>query len=125
MGRGRAGFLTEEEKAERPEITRAFLARILSYLKPFWKQLVLALLAILLTTVLRLLPAILTGRNIDEGLIGRDMNALVRLILLSLLVTLLSNLVGLLESYLNTWVAQHVTFYMRNRLFAHQHHHRP
>ena len=61
FGRGRAGFLMEEEKAERPAITRAFLARILSYLKPFWKQLVLALLAILLTTVLRLLPAILNG----------------------------------------------------------------
>ncbi len=118
-GRGRSGFLTEEEKADRPQITRAFLARILSYLKPFWKQLVLALLAILLATVLRLLPAILTGRIIDEGLIGRDLGRLVTLILLSLGVTLLSNLVGLLESYLNTWVAQHITFNMRNRMFSH------
>lgn len=118
-GRGRSGFLTDEERADQPRVTRAFLARILSYLRPFWKQLVLALLAILLATVLRLLPAILTGRIIDEGLIGRDLNALVMLILLSLGVTLLSNLVGLLESYLNTWVAQHITFNMRNRMFSH------
>lgn len=118
-GRRQGGFLTEEEKADRPQITAAFLKRILSYLAPFWKQLLLALLAILLTTVLRLLPAILTGRIIDEGLIGRDLNALVFLILLSLGVTLLSNLAGLLESYLNTWVAQHITFAMRNQMFSH------
>ena len=37
MGRGRTGFLTEEEKADRPKITRAFLLRILSYLAPYWK----------------------------------------------------------------------------------------
>lgn len=116
---GRTGFLTEEEKADRPQITRAFLVRVLSYLTPYWKQLLLVLAAILLATVLRLLPAILTGRIIDEGLIGRNMNALLILIGLSVGVTLLSNLVGLLESYLNTWVSQQITFDMRNKMFNH------
>ncbi|MDD3571394.1 MAG: ABC transporter ATP-binding protein [Eubacteriales bacterium] len=119
FGRGRSGFLTEEEKLDRPQVTAALIKRILSYLAPYWKQLALVLLAILLATVLRLLPAILTGRIIDEGLIGRDLGRLALLIGLSVGVTLLSNLVGLLESYLNTWVAQHITFNMRNRMFRH------
>ena len=119
FGRGRSGFLTEEEKADKPEVSLAFLKRVMSYLKPYWKQLLLSLLAILLATVLRLLPSILTGRIIDEGLIGRDLNRLAVLIALSVGVTLLSNLVGLLESYLNTWVAQHITLGMRNRMFRH------
>ncbi len=119
FGRGRSGFLTEEEKADRPQITGAFLKRVLSYLKPYWKQLILVLLAILLATVLRLLPAILTGSIIDEGLIGRDLNKLVLFIGLSVGVTLLSNLVGMLESYLNTWVSQQISFDMRNRMFRH------
>ncbi len=119
MGRGRTGFLTEEEKADRPKITRAFLLRILSYLAPYWKQMLLVLLAILAATVLRLLPSILAGRIIDEGLIGRDLNALVFLIALSVGVTLLANLVGLLESYLNTWVSEQISFDMRNRMFRH------
>ena len=119
MGRGRGGFLTEEEKAERPRITGAFLKRILSYLLPYWKQMLLVLLAILLATVLRLLPSILTGRIIDDGLIGRDLNALVLLIALSVGVTLAANLVGLLESYLNVWVSQQISFDMRNRMFRH------
>lgn len=40
-GRGRSGFLTEEEKAARPKVTAAFLKRIASYLLPYWKQLLL------------------------------------------------------------------------------------
>ncbi len=119
MNRGRSSFLTEEEKENRPRITAAFLKRILSYLRPFWKQLALVTLTILLAAVLRLIPAILTGRIIDEGLIGRDLNRLVLLIGLSLGITVLSNLSGLMESYLNTWVAQHITFNMRNKLYHH------
>ncbi len=115
----RGGFLTEEEKADRPQISAAFLRRVFSYLAPYWQQMLLVLLAILLATVLRLLPSILTGRIIDEGLIGRDMGALVRLILLSVGVTLAANLVGLLESYLNTWISQQISFDMRNRMFRH------
>ena len=118
-GRFTRGYLTEEEKAARPPVTAAFLRRVLSYLAPYWKQLLLVLLAILLATVLRLLPAILTGRIVDEGLIGRDLDRLVLLVGLSFLVTVLSSLVGTLETYLNTLIAQNVTFGMRNRMYAH------
>lgn len=114
-----AKFLTEEEKKNRPKVTKELLVRIGEYLAPYWKQLLIVLLAIGLSSVLHLLPAILTGRIIDEGLINRDMTALVRLILLSFGVLLAGNLIGVLESYLNTWVSQHITFDMRNRMFKH------
>ncbi len=118
-GRGSRGFLTEEEKVNRPKVTAALLRRIGSCLMPYWRQMALVMLAILLSTVFRLLPAILTGRIIDEGLIGRNLDTLVLLIGLSLGVTLLANLIGMLESYLNTWIAQHITFDMRNSMFRH------
>ncbi len=119
MGRAGRGFLTEEEKASRPRVTAGLLRRIGSYLLPYWKQMALVLLAILLSSFFRILPAVLTGRIIDEGLIGRDMDTLVFLIGLSLGVTLLANLIGMLESYLNTWIAQHITFDMRNAMYRH------
>lgn len=112
-------FLTEEEKKNRPKVTKKLLIRIGGYLAPYWKQLLLVLVAIALASVLHLLPAILTGRIIDEGLIGRDMKALMRLILLSFSVLIAGNLIGVLESYLNTWVSEHITFDMRNRMFKH------
>ena len=116
MGRG---FLTEEEKANRPRVTGALLKRVFSYLKPYWKQLALILTAIAASSLLGLYPSILTGRIIDEGLIGRSMSALVRLILLSLGVTLLSSLIGVGQNYLNTWIAQHIAYDMRNKMYGH------
>lgn len=117
---GRAGrFLTEEEKVNRPKVTVKLLARIGGYLRPYWKQMALVLIAIVVSSILHLMPAILTGRIIDEGLIGQNMNALITLILLSLGVMLAGNLIGVLEAYLNTWIAEHITYDMRNSMFAH------
>ena len=48
MGR----FMTEEEKASQPKITGALLKRVFSYLKPYWKQFVLVLLCIGLSSTL-------------------------------------------------------------------------
>ncbi|MBQ6355552.1 MAG: ABC transporter ATP-binding protein, partial [Solobacterium sp.] len=120
MGRmGRGGFLTEEEKANRPKVTGDLLRRIFSYLRPYWKQLLLVMLCIAVSSALSLYPSILTGRIIDEGLIGRNLSQLIKLIIMSLLVTLSANLIGVAESYLNTWIAQHITFDMRNAMFRH------
>ena len=119
-GGGRGGrYLTEEEKAAAPKVTKELILRIFSYLKPYWKQMLLVLAAILVSSIFTLAPSVLTGRIIDEGLIARDMEALIRLILLSLAVTFAANLIGVLESYLNTWIAQHITFDMRNKMYRH------
>ena len=125
MGRG---FLTEEEKANRPKVTGALLKRVFSYLKPYWKQFLLILCAIALSSLLGLYPSILTGRIVDVlagkapvgALAGKEpVEALVWLIVLSLTVTLGSNLIGVGQNYLNAWIAQHITFDMRNKMYAH------
>ena len=113
------GYLTDEEKQNRPKVTFSLLKRIFSYLAPYWKQLVLVLLCIVVSSIFTLMPSVLTGRIIDEGLIGKNLPMLIRLIILSLLVTLGANLIGVLESYMNTWIAQHITFDMRNQMFRH------
>lgn len=118
-GMGGRGFMSEEEKKAVPKVTVALLKRIFSYLTPYWKQFTLVLFCILLSSVCHLLPSVLTGRIIDDGLIGKNLQALITLIVLSLLVSLTANLIGVAESYLNAWIAQHITFDMRNSLFAH------
>ncbi len=119
-GHGPGGhFMTEEEKAAQPKVTKALVKRVFSYLTPYWKQFVLVLVCIALSSVFGLLPSILTGKIIDEGLIGQDMRLLITYIVASLTVTLLSNLIGVGESYINTWIAQHITFDMRNQMFRH------
>ncbi|MBO6158447.1 MAG: ABC transporter ATP-binding protein [Firmicutes bacterium] len=121
-GMGRGGFLTEEEKKNRPKVTGALLKRVFSYLIPYWKQLLLTLGCIVISSVLKIYPSVLTGRILDEGLIGRNLPALVMLIGLSLAVTVGAELIGILESYLNSWIAQHITFDMRNAMYRHLSH---
>lgn len=113
------GFMTEEEKANQPKVTGALLKRVFSYLKPYSGKLVLVLLCIAAASFCSLLPSILTGKIIDEGLTQRNLGALVKYIVLSLAVTLGANLIGVVESYINTWIAQHITYDMRNQMYGH------
>lgn len=119
MGRGANSFLTEEEKANKPKITVKLLKRIGRYLLPYWKQIIIVLIAILFEAIFGLLPSILTGKIIDVGLIGQDSTVLTKLILLSLGVIVASNLLSVLETYMNTWIAQHISYDMRTKMFAH------
>jgi len=116
MGRG---FMTEEEKANRPKVTGALLKRVFSYLRPYWKQFILILCAIAVSSLLGLYPSVLTGRIVDALAERKGVGILVRLILLSLGVTLGSSLIGVGQNYLNSWIAQHITYDMRNKMFAH------
>ena len=113
------GYMTEEEKANQPKVTGALLRRVFSYLTPYKGRLLLVLVCIAAASFFTLLPSILTGKIIDEGLVKLDFGALVKYIVLSLAVTLGANLIGVAESYINTWIAQHITYDMRNQMYAH------
>jgi ATP-binding cassette subfamily B protein len=111
--------LTEEEKNQAPKLTWPLARRVCGYLLPYWPRLLVVVLCIMVSSWLTLMPAMLMGRIVDEGLIGGDVALLVRLIAISLAVLILSNLVSVFENWLNVWVAQHITFDMRNKMFRH------
>lgn len=117
--KGARMFLTDEEKQNMPKITQALLKRVLSYLSPYKGQLALVLLSILLSSGIGLLPSILTGRIVDQALLGRNMALLIKLLALAFGTLLLSEIIGVLESYISAWISQHIIFDMKNEMFAH------
>ncbi len=121
-GLGPRGFLTEEEKKNMPKVTSALMKRILSYLKPYWFQFLLVFLAILLSAVLGLLPSIITGRIVDEALVGRNMHLLVRLLIMAFVTMAASQIIGVMESYINAWISQRIIFDMKNQMYDHLQH---
>ena len=121
-GLGPRGFLTEEEKANKPKVTKELLIRILSYLKPYWMQFVLVFIAILLSAAVGLLPSIITGRIVDEALVGRDMQLLIKLLLMAFATLAASEVIGVLESYINAWISQRIIFDMKNQMYDHLQH---
>ena len=121
-GPGRMGpmsFLTEEEKQNMPKVTKALLARIMSYLKPYWLQFVFVFVAILLSATVGLFPSIITGRIVDEALVGQDMELLIKLLLMAFAALTVSQLVGVLENYINAWISQKIIYDMRNQMYRH------
>ncbi|MBQ8216952.1 MAG: ABC transporter ATP-binding protein, partial [Oscillospiraceae bacterium] len=121
-GLGPRGFLTEEEKANRPKVTKELLLRILSYLKPYRLQFLLVFAAILLSAAVGLLPSIITGRIVDEALVGRNMELLIRLLLMAFVTLAASEVIGVLESYINAWISQQIIFDMKNEMYDHLQH---
>ena len=120
--RGPVKFLSEEEKKNMPKVTKGLILRILSYLKPYWFQLVLVLVAIVLSASVGLLPSIITGRVVDEALVGRNMKLLIQLLLMAFFTLALSQVISVLESYINAWISQRIIFDMKNQMYDHLQH---
>ena len=116
---GPRGFLTDQEKANLPDVSWGLIRRILSYLAPYWAKFVLVFITIILSAVLGLLPSIITGRIVDEALVGQSMALLIRLLLAALVTLFASQVVSLMTTYLNAWISQHIIFDMKNEMYAH------
>ena len=118
-GLGPRGFLTDEEKENAPKLTKDLIIRILKYLLPYWFQLLIVFAIIILSSVLGLLPSLITARIIDDAILGKDMTLLIQLVILAIITLAISNIVGVLESYINSWVSQRIVFDMKNEMFSH------
>ena len=116
---GPTRFLTEEEKQNMPKVTKELLARIMAYLRPYRLQFVFVFIAILISAAVGLFPSIITGRIVDEALVGRNMELLIKLLLAAFAALTVSQLVGVLENYINAWISQRIIFDMRNQMYRH------
>ena len=121
-GLGPRGFLTEEEKKNMPKVNGALLGRILGYLKPYSLQFLLVFVTILLSAVVGLLPSIITGRIVDEALVGKNMRLLVQLLVMAFVTLTASQVISVLESYINAWISQRIIFDMKNQMYDHLQH---
>ena len=116
---GPRGFLTEEEKKAMPKVTKGLLVRIFSYLKPYWLQFVFVFVAILLSATVGLLPSIITGKIVDQALVGEDLALLIRLLLMAFGSLAISQIIGVLENYINSWISRQIIYDMKNQMYHH------
>ena len=121
-GLGPRGFLTDEEKQNLPVVNGRLLKRILSYLTPYWPQFLLVFVTILVSSVLGLLPSVITGKIVDEALVGKNLVLLVRLLLAAFVTLTASQVISVLESYINSWISQRIIFDMKNQMYDHLQH---
>ena len=121
-GLGPRGFLTDEEKANMPKVDKKLILRIFSYMKPYLLQFILVFVVILISSVVGLLPSVITGRIVDEALIGEDMKLLIKLLIAAFVALAVSQIIGVLEGYINAWISQRIIFDMKNQMYNHLQH---
>lgn len=95
------------------------LLRITPFLKPYARQIAVTLVTLLTLTGLNLVVPRIIQSVIDDGLIRGDTAYLVRAALLLLGLGLGSALLSMINRYVSEWVAVHVGYDLRNRMYDH------
>lgn len=95
------------------------LLRIRIFLKPYlWQTTLNVVLLLVMTGLSLVVPQIIQG-VIDNGLLKGQTAFLARSALLLLALALSSALLSLFQRYLSQWVASHIGYDLRNRLYDH------
>ena len=120
MGGG-GGMHTMSRIREMPEVRarKGTLRRVAGAFRPYWRRVVLVLIAIGLGAGLGLVPPIVTGLVIDDAIRHANLNELTLLVLIMFLTPVVSGLIGVGQTYLNSTVGQAVMRDFRVRLYAH------
>lgn len=111
------GFLTEQEKAEIPDLNLKQLKRMALYLKPFLLPLAIMFLIEALSSAIGLVPSILNKSIVDEALLKKDMKLLVILLGVSLGFAIFNYFVTNLGSYIRREIGWKMSSNMKTKLF--------
>ncbi len=95
------------------------LLRLSPFVRPYWKQVLLAAFSLLALTAANLWVPYLIQQVIDVGLAQRDRAYLTQAAWLILGIGVARAGLLFARRYLTAWVAQRVTYDLRNRIYAH------
>lgn len=104
---------------EKPKVTRALLARVFRYARPYRKQILFMLLMIFLTTGLSLLTPLILRDLIDHTIPNGDINRLVWLALAMLAIPVLNGVINVIQRRFNSQVGEGVIYDLRVALYSH------
>lgn len=116
---GRWSSYVEEQKRRGRKINRHVLKRLLSAFKPYKLQMALSIFAVIASSVLALVPTLLTPAIFDKAIPQRNLGLLSAIALLMIAATLVSGAMSVWQTYLNNKVGQSVMRDFRYKLYAH------
>jgi len=118
-GGGWRAFITHDEQAERPGITRDLLQRVWAFARPHRWRIAGLLLTILIVSALGLVSPLLYRDLIDNALPNADLARLNWLALGMVALPLLSGVIGVWQRQLNAQIGEGVIYDLRCALYEH------
>src|SRR3989440_2589375 len=118
MGGGMATYVEEQKKRGRKTDSRT-LRRVAQAFSPYKFQIVLVLIAIILTTVLGLVNPFLIQYIFDDAIGNRNLNLLFIFVGIMFIMPIITGIIGVGQTYLNNVIGQQVMRDFRNKLYDH------
>ncbi|MGI9253512.1 MAG: ABC transporter ATP-binding protein, partial [Thermomicrobiales bacterium] len=100
-------------------VDRKTVVRVIGFFKPYWPSVVLTIIAILVVAVLGLVNPLLLKLIIDDAIPDKNLAMLYRYVGLMIALPVITGLVGVGQTWLNTVIGQNVMRDLRNALYAH------
>ncbi|GHO94479.1 ABC transporter [Reticulibacter mediterranei] len=117
-GSNMADYVEEQKKSGRKTDARTVRRIILSF-KPYKAQVILVLIAIIVTTLLGLINPLLIQRIFDDAIGKGNVTLLIIYVVIMFVTPIVSGIIGVGQSYLNNRIGQSVMRDFRNRLYNH------
>lgn len=112
-------FIRYDEEQDRPQVSLSLLRRVIQYAQPYWKGLLVILVAIVSVSLLNLIPPLLIRALIDRALPEKDFLLLNYLAVGMIAVPLINGLMGVAQRYASASIGEGVIFDLRCELYAH------
>jgi ATP-binding cassette subfamily B protein len=112
-------YLRYDETQGKPQVDRALLRRVWGYARPYFWPLVLLLTAIVITSLIELIPPLLYRDLFDNVLPTKDYSRLTTLGLLMLAVPLTNSAIGVAERLLSARIGEGIIFDLRQSMYDH------
>ena len=110
---------TKIDPRDLPEIERATMRRIFTFLRPYRRQALMVVSSIICAALCGALPPLFLKRIIDQAIPQGRVSLLLALCGGMALGPLLAGLLGVAQRYLAAFIAEHVMFDLRVQLFRH------
>jgi ATP-binding cassette subfamily B protein len=117
-GSNMADYVEEQKKSGRKTDART-VRRIIQSFKPYKTQVILVLIAIIITTLLGLVNPLLIQRIFDDAIGKGNVSLLIIYVVIMFVTPIVSGIIGVGQSYLNNRIGQNVMRDFRNRLYNH------
>ncbi len=117
FGSGGRNRYRMQEMAKNEHFDLAIVRRVLTAFRPYWPQATLLSLLLLIISVGNVIPAWLTQRIIDHGILKGNAAMVIDLTLLLLVIAVFTGLLGVWQSWLSNSIAQNVMSDYRLALF--------
>ncbi len=112
-------FIAHDETKGKPQVDRELIKRVLTYGRPYWKSVLIVITAIVIISLIELIPPLLFSDLIDNVLPQQDTQRLNWLALGMIGIPIISGLISVVQRYFSAKAGEGIIYDLRQEMYDH------